>query len=134
MQGLVLTTSFYWAQSPKTRGWTERYVKRIATPPTEYNAAAYASVMHWLKAVTSVGSLDGDAVAQAMHETPVNDFYNDNVRILPNGSVPHTMYLWEVKKPEDSKAPWDYAKLVKTIPADEAWRPLDQGGCSLVKK
>ena len=97
-QGLVLTNSFYWDLSPETRAWTERYVAKMQAPPNEYNAGCYAGVTHWLKAVKAANTLDADAVAAKMHETPLNDFYNKNVRIQPNGCVPHAMYLWQVKE------------------------------------
>jgi branched-chain amino acid transport system substrate-binding protein len=132
-QGLVLTTSFYWAQSPQTRAWTERYAARMGKPPTEYNAAAYAGVTHWLKAVKAVGSLDGDAVTAKMHETPVNDFYNEDVRILQNGSVPHAMYLWQVKKREPEDHKWDVFRRLAVTPSPDGFAPADMFGCPLVK-
>jgi branched-chain amino acid transport system substrate-binding protein len=75
----------------------------MGKPPTEYNAGAYAGVTHWLKAVKATHTLDADATAAKMHETPTDDFYNSNVRIMPNGCVPHTMYLWEVKPTSEAK-------------------------------
>ncbi|MEO8714189.1 MAG: ABC transporter substrate-binding protein [Acetobacteraceae bacterium] len=96
-QGLVLTNSFYWDMSPATRAWTERYVAKMHAPPTAYNAGCYAAVAHWLKATKAVNTLDADAVAAKMRETPLDDFYNKGVRIQANGCVPQTMYLWQVK-------------------------------------
>ncbi len=101
-QGLVLTNSFYWDVSPETaRGRSA--IWRRCSPPNEYNAGCYAGVPHWLKAAKAAGTLDADAVAAKMRETPVNDFYNKDVRIQANGCVPHAMYLWQVKAPAESK-------------------------------
>jgi branched-chain amino acid transport system substrate-binding protein len=130
-QGLVLTNSFYWDQSPATRVWTERFAAKMGKPPTEYNAAAYAGVTHWLKAVKAANSLDADATAAKMHETPVNDFYNSNVRIMPSGCVPHAMYLWEVKPTSEAKHKWDVFKLISTVPSPNAYAPTGTFGCSL---
>ena len=130
-QGLVLTNSFYWDQSPATRAWTERYAAKMGKPPTEYNAGAYAAVTHWLKAVKAANTLDADATAAQMHEVPVNDFYNSNVRILPNGCVPHTMYVWEVKPLSEAKHRWDVFKLISTVPTPNAYPPTGLFGCSL---
>lgn len=131
-EGLVLTNSFYWALSPKTRAWTDRYAARMGKPPNEYNAASYAGVMHWLKAAKAAGTLDADAVASAMRETPVNDFYNENVRIQPNGCVPHTMYVWEVKPHSANDHKWDVFKRVSTVPTPDAYPPPALFGCPLV--
>jgi branched-chain amino acid transport system substrate-binding protein len=130
-QGLVLTNSFYWDQSPQTRAWTERFVARMGKPPTEYNAGAYAGALHWLKAVKAAGTLDADPVAAKMHATPLDDFYNSSVKILANGCVPHTMYLWEVKPASAAKHRWDVFNLVSTLPSPEAYPPVGQFGCQL---
>jgi branched-chain amino acid transport system substrate-binding protein len=130
-QGLVLTNSFYWDQSPATRAWTERFAAKMGKPPTEYNAGAYAGVMHWLKAVKATNTLDADATAAKMHEMPIDDFYNSNVRIMPSGCVPHTMYLWEVKPTSEAKHKWDVFKLISTVPSPNAYAPTGTFGCSL---
>ncbi|MGA3397577.1 MAG: ABC transporter substrate-binding protein [Acetobacteraceae bacterium] len=131
-QGLVLTNSFYWDLSPETRAWTERYAAKMQAPPNEYNAGCYAGVLHWLKAVKAANTLDADAVAAKMHATPLNDFYNKNVRIQANGCVPHTMYLWQVKTPSQSKQKWDLFDRLATIPSPEAFPPPALLGCPLV--
>jgi branched-chain amino acid transport system substrate-binding protein len=131
-EGLVLTDSFYWALSPQTRAWTDRFAARMNKPPTEYNAGAYAGVFHWLKAVKAAGSLDGDAIAAKMREMPVNDMYNQNVAIQANGAVPHTMYLWEVKKREPGDHKWDAFKRIGTVPSPNAYPPPALFGCPLV--
>jgi len=131
-QGLVLTNSFYWDMSPETRVWTERYVAKMNAPPNEYNAGCYAAVTHWLKAVKAAGRLDADAVAAKIRETPLNDFYNKNVRIQANGCVPHTMYLWQVKDLAQTKQKYDLYTALATIPSPEAFPPPAHFGCPLV--
>jgi branched-chain amino acid transport system substrate-binding protein len=131
-QGLVLTNSFYWALSDKTRAWSDRYAAKMGKPPNEYNAAAYAGVTHWLKAVKAVDTLDADIVATKMHEMPVTDIYNTDVHIQANGCVPHTMYLWEVKPPSATQIKWDAFKLVGTVPSPDAYPPPAMFGCPLV--
>lgn len=130
-QGLVLTNSFYWDLSPATRAWTERFAAKMGKPPTEYNAGAYAGVTHWLKAVKASNTLDADAVSAKMRETPVNDFYNSNVRIMPSGCVPHTMYVWEVKPEAEAKHRWDVFKLISAVPTPNAYAPSNTFGCTL---
>jgi branched-chain amino acid transport system substrate-binding protein len=131
-QGLVLTNSFYWKLSPETRAWTERYVAKMQSPPNEYNAGCYAAVTHWLKAVKAANTLDADAVAAKMRETPLNDFYNKDVRIQANGCVPHTMYLWQVKEPSQSKQKYDLFTQISSMPTPEAFPPPALFGCPLV--
>ena len=131
-QGLVLTNSFYWNLSPETQAWTARYVATMGTPPNEYNAACYAAVTHWLKSVKAAGTLDADAVAAKMREIPLNDFYNKDVRIQANGCVPHTMYLWQVKDPGQSKQKFDLFRHLATLPSPEAYPPPGLFGCPLV--
>ena len=131
-QGLVLTNSFYWDMSSETRAWTQRYLAKMQSPPNEYNAGCYAGVLHWLKAVKAANTLDADAVAAKMHETPLDDFYNKNVRIQANGCVPHTMYLWQVKAPSESKGKFDLFTQLATMPSPEAFPPPGLFGCPLV--
>ena len=131
-QGLVLTNSFYWDQSPETRAWTKRYVERMHAPPNEYNAAAYAEISHWLKAVKAAGTLDADAVAAKFRATPLTDFYNNDVRIMANGCVPHTMYVWQVKPQSEAKHEWDVFEKISTIPSPDAYPSASQFGCPLV--
>ncbi len=131
-QGLVLTNSFYWAQTPETEAWSARYVAKMGKPPTEYNAAAYAAVYHWLKAAKAAGAVDADAVAVKMRETPVDDFYNKGVKIQANGCVPHAMYLWEVTAPTPGQKKWDVYKKLSTLPSPDAYPPPALFGCPLV--
>ncbi|MGH7043531.1 MAG: ABC transporter substrate-binding protein [Acetobacteraceae bacterium] len=131
-QGLVLTNSFYWDLSPKTRAWTKRFNQQIDQPPTMQRAGCYAAVLHYLKAVKAAGSVDADAVSAKMHAMPVNDFYNTDVHIDPNGCVRHKMYTWEVKSPAEAKHKWDFYRLVAATDGAEAFPPPAMFGCPLV--
>jgi branched-chain amino acid transport system substrate-binding protein len=97
-------------------------------------AGDYSSVMHYLKAVKAVNSDDAQKVMTQMKKTPVNDFFARNGQIRDDGRMVHDMYLFQVKKPADSTGPWDYYKLIATIPADEAFQPLSASRCPLIKK
>jgi len=97
-------------------------------------AGVYSSVLHYLKAVEAAGTDDGKVVAEKMREMPVDDFFAKGAKIREDGRLIHDMYLVEVKKPEESKGPWDYYKIVRTIPGDQAAQPLSESKCSLVKK
>ncbi|MBV9115757.1 MAG: ABC transporter substrate-binding protein [Acetobacteraceae bacterium] len=131
-QGLVLSNSFYWDLTPETRAWTARFTTRMSAPPNEYNAGCYAAVTHWLKAAKAANTLDADAVAAKMRETPLSDFYNKGVRIEADGCVPHTMYLWQVKPSGEAKHKWDVFKPLATIPSPDAYPPPGLFGCPLV--
>jgi branched-chain amino acid transport system substrate-binding protein len=133
-EGLVYTDSFYWDLSDKTRAWSKRWAAKMpGREPGLLHAANYCAANHWLKSVKAAGTTDADAVVAKMKATPVNDMYNDNVTVREDGRVMHVMHLWQVKSPAESKYPYDYCKEVVTIPADQAWRPLAEGGCPLVK-
>jgi branched-chain amino acid transport system substrate-binding protein len=97
-------------------------------------AGVYGAITHYLKAVQTAGSNDADTVMTKMREMPINDFMTQDGKLRIDGRVMRDMYLFEVKKPAESKYPWDYLKLLQTIPADEAFRPLNEGGCPLVPK
>ena len=133
-QGLVLTEAFYWDLNDGTREWSQRFAERNnGNMPTMVQAGVYASVLHYLRAVDATRSTDADTVMAAVREMPTEDplFGQGEVRI--DGRHVHDMYLFRVKSPEDSTGPWDYYDLVATIPAAEAFRPLDQGNCPLVQ-
>jgi len=102
--------------------------------PTMTHAGVYSSITHYLKAVDAVGSKDPLKVAAKMRETPVKDFFAPNGKVRADGRMVHDMYLVQVKSPEESKYPWDYYKILRTIPGDEAFRPLDKGGCPHIGK
>jgi len=133
-QGLQLTTAFYWDMNDATRAWSKRFFERMHAMPTMNHAGVYSALHHYLEAVKALGSKDPDQVMAKMRATPINDFMTTNGVLRIDGRVVRDMYLFEVKKPEESKYPWDYFKLVETIPGDKAFRPLDQGGCPLVTK
>jgi len=132
-EGLVYTDSFYWDMTDANRAWSKRYMEKMTTPPGLLHAGSYCAAYHWLKAVKAAGTTDSDAVAAQMKAMPVNDFYNKDVKIREDGRVMHQMYLWQVKPLNEAKSKYDFCKLVATIPPGEAWRPLSEGGCPLVK-
>ncbi len=132
-EGMVFTDSFYWDQSATARAWAQRYMARMTTPPGLQHAAVYTAVTHWLKAVREVGGTDADAVAVRMKATPVNDVYNDNVRLREDGRTMHVMYLWQVKPEAESRHRYDFCRQLATIAPEDAWRPLSEGGCPLVR-
>jgi len=131
-QGLRMTSAYYWNQNDATRTWAARFFGKTKRMPTMLQAGVYGALEHYLKAVQAVGGADADAVMAKMRETPINDFMTHDGKLRIDGRVMRDMYLFEVKTPAQSKYPWDYLKLLQTIPADEAFRPLNQGGCPLV--
>jgi branched-chain amino acid transport system substrate-binding protein len=133
-QGLQLTSPFYWDMNDETRAWSKRFEAKTGKKPTFDQAGVYSALHHYLAAVKAVGSKDPDKVMAKMRETPINDFMTKNGKLRIDGRVIRDMYLFEVKKPSESKGPWDYYKLQQTVKGDEAYRPLDKGGCPLVKK
>jgi len=134
-QGLQFTDSFYWDLNDDTRAWAKRFAPRNNDRyPTAMQAGVYAATLHYLKAVDAVGaSSDGKAVVQEMKKLPTDDLLFGKGTVRADGRKLHNMYLFEVKKPGESKYPWDYYKLIKTIPPSEAWRPLEEGGCDFLK-
>jgi len=133
-QGLLMTSAYYWDQNANTRAWAERFFSKMKRMPTMVQAGVYGALTHYLKAVQATGSKDPDTVMAKMREMPIDDFMTHHGRLRIDGRVLRDMYLYEVKKPSQSKYPWDYLKLLQTIPADEAVRPLDEGGCLLAPK
>ncbi|MGY3446212.1 MULTISPECIES: ABC transporter substrate-binding protein [unclassified Bradyrhizobium] len=136
-QGLNFTETFYWDMNEQTRAFTKRFMERFKkNPPTMVQAGVYSSLIHYFKALDALGGNphDGRAVVAKMKEMPTDDplFGKGSIRV--DGRKIHPAYLFEVKKPSESKYPWDYYKLVATIPADEAWLPLEKSVCPLVKK
>ncbi len=133
-QGIMVAEAFYWDQNDETRAFAKRFYARMNAMPTQVQAGAYSAVNHYLKAVKAAGTKDPDVVMAKMRELPINDFMSKNAKLRIDGRVQRDLYLFEVKKPEESKGPWDYYKQVAVIPADKATRPLDQGNCPLVGK
>ena len=133
-QGLILTETFYWDLNDQTRAWTKRFVAANGGKyPTMVHAGVYAGVLHYLKAVAALKSDEGNAVVDQMKKMPTDDPLFGKGEIRVDGRKIHNAYLFEVKKPSESKGPYDYYKLRATIPAAEAFRPLKDGGCPLVK-
>jgi len=133
-QGLQLTNAWYWDMNEASRKFGQRFNKRVGYMPNMAHAGDYSSTLHYLRAVQAAGTDDADAVSAKMREMPINDMFAKNGRIREDGRMVHDMYLWEVKTPAESKYPWDYLKLVKTIPAQQAFMPVEQSSCYLVKK
>jgi branched-chain amino acid transport system substrate-binding protein len=134
-QGLMLSESFYWDLNDQTRAWSTRFARRHwGAMPTMAQAGVYSAVLHYLKAVDALKSDDGTRVIAKMKAMPTDDPLFGKGIIRQDGRKIHPMYLFEVKKPSESNGPWDFYKLRATIPADEAFRPMDQGECPLVKK
>jgi branched-chain amino acid transport system substrate-binding protein len=132
-QGLILTDAFYWDMNDETRAFSKRFNEKVGHMPTMIQAGLYSATMHYLKAIEAIGTDEAPKVMAQMRATPINDFFAKNGKIRIDGRMVHDMYLFEVKKPEESKGEWDLYKLLATVPGDEAFRPLDKGGCPLVK-
>jgi len=134
-QGLVLTEAFYWDLNDRTRAWSKRFAERHhGAMPTMVQAGVYSAVLHYLKAVEALKSDDGTKVIAKMKELPTDDPLFGKGTVRADGRKIHPLYLFEVKKPSESKGAWDYYKLRATIPAEQAFRPLEAGDCPLVKK
>jgi len=132
-QGLIMTDAFYWDRDDESRAFSKRFMDKVGHMPTMIQAGLYSATMHYLKAIEAIGTDEAPKVMAQMRAMPVNDFFTKNGKIRIDGRMVHDMYLWEVKKPEESKGEWDLYKLLATVPGDEAFRPLDKGGCPLVK-
>lgn len=130
--GLMLTNGWYWDMNDETREFANRYFERVGLMPNMSQAGNYSATMHYLKAIEAAGTDDPDAVSEQMRATPISDFFTPNGYIREDGRMVHDMYLWKVKTPEESQYDWDYLAPVATIPAEEAFRPLDQSTCYLV--
>jgi len=133
-QGMLLTNAFYWDRTEESRAWAQRYFQRMGKMPNMTQAGIYSATTHYLKAVEAAGTKETQAVMEKMRSTPINDFFVKGGKIREDGRMVHEMYLYEVKKPAESKGAWDYYKLVATIPAEEAFQPLSDSKCPLVKK
>lgn len=133
-QGLLFTEAFYWDQNDETRAFSKRFQAKHGAPPTMMQAGVYSATTHYLKAVREAGTDDTQKVQAAMRKMPVNDFMTKNGSIREDGRMMRDMYLLEAKKPEESKGEWDLMKVLATIPAEQAFRPLGESECPLVKK
>ena len=131
-QGLVLTEGFYWDHDDQSRAFSERFFKRTGRMPSMINAGTYSATLSYLKAVKSAGTKDAEAVAKKLKELPVDDAFAKG-KVQENGSMVHDMYLFEVKKPSESKKPWDYYKQLAVVPGDQAFLSAKESGCPLMK-
>ena len=133
-QGLLVAEAFYWDLNDDTRAFTKRFMARTKRVPTSAQAGVYSSVTHYLKAVKAAGTTDSDAVMKLMRATPIDDMFAKGGRIREDGRMVHDMYLFEVKKPSESKGKSDDYKLLATVPGNEAFQSLEASRCPLVKK
>ena len=132
-QGLYLTTGFYWDLNPDTRAWSKRYYAKMQKMPTMDQAGAYSATLTYLKAVKAVGTTDPDKVMAELKRTKINDMFTTGGYIRADGAMIHDMLVMQVKTPQESKYPWDYYKLVRTMPGEQAFGPLT-GRCPLAPK
>jgi branched-chain amino acid transport system substrate-binding protein len=133
-QELYVTESFYWDKDDAARAWAKKFFDRHKKMPTMVQAGDYSATMHYLNAIKAAGTDDTAKVMETMRATPVNDFFAKNGKIRADGLHVHDVYLFQVKKPADSKQPWDYYNVVQTVPGEQAFTPLSQSRCPLVKK
>ncbi|QIE47304.1 ABC transporter substrate-binding protein [Pseudohalocynthiibacter aestuariivivens] len=132
-QGMILTNAFYWDQDDESRAFAERFKERMDVMPHMGDAGDYSSTLHYLKAVEAAGTTEAQAVMAKMREMPIDDFFAKGGHIREDGRMVHDMYVYQVKTPEESTGDWDVYKLVQTIPGDQAFRPLSESECPLVK-
>jgi branched-chain amino acid transport system substrate-binding protein len=133
-QGLKLVTGFYWDRDEATRAWSKRFFERHGRMPTMVQASVYSAIRHYLGAIAAAGTDATKPVMAKMREMPVNDFYARNGRLREDGRLVHDMYFAKVKQPSESAYAWDYYDILATIPGDQAFRPLADGGCPLVAR
>jgi branched-chain amino acid transport system substrate-binding protein len=132
-QGLVLTEGYYWDRDDRSREFAERFFKRTGRMPNMIQAGTYSATLQYLKAVKAAGTKDTEAVANRLKELPVDDMFAQGGTVLPNGRMVHDLYLFEVKKPSESKKPWDYYKQLAVVPGDKAFFSVKDSGCPLTK-
>jgi branched-chain amino acid transport system substrate-binding protein len=133
-QGLYLTEGWYWDTNAETRAWAKKFEDRMKKKPNSNQASVYSATLHYLNAVKAAGTDDTAAVMKKMHELPINDMFAKNGKIREDGRMVHDMYLYQVKTPAESKAPWDYYKLKGTVKGDDAFQSLANSRCPMFKK
>jgi branched-chain amino acid transport system substrate-binding protein len=131
---LLFTDSFYWDRTPETRAFAQEFFKRHGAMPTAYQAGVNSALRHYFKAVAATNSVDSETVIAQMRKTPVNDFFAQGGVVREDGRMVHDMYLMRIKKPEESKSKWDLYEYLATVPGDQAFRPLSEGGCPYLAK
>ena len=132
-QGLLVTTPFYWDRTPESRAFAKRFMARAPNAPTFIQSGAYSAVLHYLRAVQKAGTDETAAVVAAMRATPVHDAVVENGRIREDGRVMRDYYVVQVKQPAEQQAPWDYYRIIETVPAESAALPLSASACKLLK-
>ena len=133
-QGLTFVAGFYWDRNDESRAFAKRFEARFKSMPTMVHASVYSAVRHYLRAIQAAQTDEAKAVMAKMRELPVDDFYARGARVRLDGRLVHDMYLAQVKKPSESKGPWDYYKIIGTIPGDQAFQSLEAGGCPLPRQ
>jgi branched-chain amino acid transport system substrate-binding protein len=133
-QGLYLTTGWYWDTNDETRAFGKRYFAKMHSMPTMHQAAYYSATMQYLNAVKAVGSTDSDQVMARLRKTKINDMFAKDGYIRADGLMVHTLYVMQVKKPTESKYPWDYYKVVKVMSGEEADGSQPDATCPMIKK
>jgi branched-chain amino acid transport system substrate-binding protein len=133
-QGLIITEAYYWDLNDRTRAFGKKFFDKMKRMPTMNQAATYSATLHYLKSVQAAGTRATQPVLAKMREMPVRDAFTDNGVLREDGRMVHSMFLLEVKKPEESKAPWDYYKVLAEVPGDQVFRPMKDGGCQYVKQ
>jgi branched-chain amino acid transport system substrate-binding protein len=133
-QGLIVTEGFYWDLNDETRAFSKRFNERVGHMPTMFQAGVYSSVLHYLKAIDAAGTDDAKTVLAKMRELPVNDFFAKNGFLREDGRMVHDMYLLQMKTPAESQGEWDLYKVLSVVPGPQAFRPLAESECPLVKK
>jgi branched-chain amino acid transport system substrate-binding protein len=133
-QGMYITEGWYWDLNDETRKWSKRFFEKTGKMPTMIHAGTYSAVTMYLNAVKATGSDDADGVMAWLRKNPQSDMFGKNMKLREDGRLVHDMYLFQVKKPSESKGPWDYYHLVNTIPAERAFQPLALSRCPLIKK
>ncbi|WP_454633037.1 ABC transporter substrate-binding protein [Bradyrhizobium cenepequi] len=133
-QGLRFVSAFYWDRNPEARAWSEKFFKLHKAMPTMTQAGVYSAVRHYLRAIEAAGTDEANAVMAKMKQLPVDDVFTRNGRVREDGLLMHDMYLMQVKQPSESKEPWDYYKVLATLPADKVFPPLEASACPLIRK
>ena len=129
---LLFTDSFYWDRTPETRAFSETFFKKHGAMPTAYQAGVNSALRHYFKAVAATNSTNAETVIAEMRKTPVNDFFAQGGKVREDGRMVHDMYLMRIKKPQESKQKWDVYEYLATIPGDQAFRPMSEGGCPYI--
>ena len=133
-QNTHYTAAFYWDMNPQAAEWSKGYLAQVGLMPTMLQIGVYGAVLHYLKAVAAAGTSDAGAVMAKMQELPVKDIFTQEARLRADGQVIRDMYLARVKTPQQSKAPWDYLEIVRTVRGEDAYRPASESACPLLKK